>query len=539
MGTGSVGIDSGGDRRPVRGNYSWGPTRSSDGKAKIIEVERRGKWLSRRNALAAGGTAALALARLIGCTAVGALNGISRLAPNGDSAKLAASAVPFGPQTRLKLDVWVPKTRTPGAALPVVVFFYGGGWVAGERRDYGFAGRAFAARGFVAIVPDYRLVPGVRFPTFIEDGALAVKWAAGHAAKYGGDPARITLAGHSAGSYIGAMLALDRRYLAKAGVDPDVVRAAAFLSGPYDFYPYGAARQDAPWALGRGERETKDIRRTERCERSCHAGTAPPTRCPPYNSEHPLPRWQGLSKVRAQPLFGQILNPHFRHCRAFPPSNPALPKCRILYKPADALTACKPRTRYTCSAGAVFGRFAGGPPSWVQKDGPHVIAGDGQVSLGNTVIKPNAKKVRRLGADGSDGKGSVIGGFAGATADAFTLFERLEKKLEQYNGQLMRAAVELAKDWRTDKYLRQLEAMMIVADAEVMLILTGNGDVLEPEGGIAAIGSGGNYALAAAKALAEYEADPEVLARRAMQIASEVCVFTNDRLTVETVEAAA
>jgi ATP-dependent HslUV protease subunit HslV len=141
--------------------------------------------------------------------------------------------------------------------------------------------------------------------------------------------------------------------------------------------------------------------------------------------------------------------------------------------------------------------------------------------------------VRRLGPDGN-----VIGGFAGATADAFTLFERLEKKLEQHQGNLMRAAVELAKDWRTDKYLRNLEAMMIVADAEVMLILTGNGDVLEPEGGIAAIGSGGNYALAAARALADYEADPEALARRAMAIAAEVCVFTNDRLTVETVDSA-
>jgi ATP-dependent HslUV protease subunit HslV len=165
----------------------------------------------------------------------------------------------------------------------------------------------------------------------------------------------------------------------------------------------------------------------------------------------------------------------------------------------------------------------------VKKDGRTVIAGDGQVSLGNTVIKPNAKKVRRLG------DGSVIGGFAGATADAFTLFERLEKKLEAHRGQLLRAAVELAKDWRTDKYLRNLEAMMIVADHETMLILTGNGDVLEPEGGIAAIGSGGNYALAAARALSEYEPDPEVLARRAMGIAAEVCVFTNDRLTIETV----
>lgn len=167
----------------------------------------------------------------------------------------------------------------------------------------------------------------------------------------------------------------------------------------------------------------------------------------------------------------------------------------------------------------------------VKKNGKTVIAGDGQVTMGNTVMKPNAKKVRRIGSDGK-----VIGGFAGATADAFTLFERLEKKLEQYNGQLLRAAVELAKDWRTDKYLRNLEALMIVADAELMLILTGNGDVLEPEGGIAAIGSGGNYALSAARALVDYEKDPEVLARRAMQIASEVCVFTNDRLTVEVIE---
>ena len=167
----------------------------------------------------------------------------------------------------------------------------------------------------------------------------------------------------------------------------------------------------------------------------------------------------------------------------------------------------------------------------VRKGGKTVIAGDGQVTMGNTVMKPNAKKVRRIG-----GEGKVIGGFAGATADAFTLFERLEKKLEQYNGQLLRAAVELAKDWRTDKYLRNLEALMIVADAEQMLILTGNGDVLEPEGGIAAIGSGGNYALSAARALADYEQDPEVLARRAMQIASEVCVFTNDRIVVEVIE---
>ena len=165
----------------------------------------------------------------------------------------------------------------------------------------------------------------------------------------------------------------------------------------------------------------------------------------------------------------------------------------------------------------------------VKLGGKTVIAGDGQVSMGNTVMKPNAKKVRRIG------DGSVIAGFAGATADAFTLFERLEKKLEQHRGQLMRAAVELAKDWRTDKYLRNLEALMIVADKDVLLILTGNGDVLEPEEGIAAIGSGGNYALSAAKALVEYEQDPEKIARRAMAVAAEVCVFTNDRVTLETV----
>ncbi|KPF89427.1 MAG: ATP-dependent protease subunit HslV [Sphingomonadales bacterium] len=163
----------------------------------------------------------------------------------------------------------------------------------------------------------------------------------------------------------------------------------------------------------------------------------------------------------------------------------------------------------------------------VKKNGRTVIAGDGQVSMGNTVMKPNARKVRRIG------EGKVIAGFAGATADAFTLFERLERKLEQHRGQLMRAAVELAKDWRTDKYLRNLEALMIVADAETMLILTGNGDVLEPEGGIAAIGSGGNFALAAARALDPYEDDAEKIARRAMQVAAEVCVFTNDRVTLE------
>jgi ATP-dependent HslUV protease subunit HslV len=175
----------------------------------------------------------------------------------------------------------------------------------------------------------------------------------------------------------------------------------------------------------------------------------------------------------------------------------------------------------------------------VRKNGKAVIAGDGQVSLQSTVIKPNARKVRRLGAPSTgSGQGSVIGGFAGATADAFTLFERLERKLEQYHGALMRAAVELAKDWRTDKYLRNLEAMMIVADKDITLILTGNGDVLEPAAGVAAIGSGGNFALAAATALYDYEEDAEVIARKAMKIAADICVYTNDQLTVEVIEEA-
>ncbi len=169
----------------------------------------------------------------------------------------------------------------------------------------------------------------------------------------------------------------------------------------------------------------------------------------------------------------------------------------------------------------------------VRKGDKVVVAGDGQVSLGQTVIKANAKKVRRLG------DGSVIGGFAGATADAFTLFERLEEKLERHPGQLLRAAVELAKDWRTDRYLRRLEAMMVVADAKVTLILTGNGDVLEPTDGLAAIGSGGNYALAAARALVPYEDDPEKIARAAMKIAADVCVYTNENVTVETLDATA
>ena len=169
----------------------------------------------------------------------------------------------------------------------------------------------------------------------------------------------------------------------------------------------------------------------------------------------------------------------------------------------------------------------------VKKGGLTVIGGDGQVSFGQTVIKSTARKVRRLA------KGAVIAGFAGATADAFTLFERLESKLEQFPGQLMRACVELAKDWRTDRYLRRLEAMMLVADKGTALVLTGTGDVLEPEatehGCTMAIGSGGNYALAAARALLDTDLAAEAIVRKGMAIASEICVYTNNNLVVETI----
>ncbi|MGA0533236.1 ATP-dependent protease subunit HslV [Hansschlegelia sp. KR7-227] len=166
----------------------------------------------------------------------------------------------------------------------------------------------------------------------------------------------------------------------------------------------------------------------------------------------------------------------------------------------------------------------------VKKGGRVVIGGDGQVSLGQTVMKATAKKVRRIA------KGEVIAGFAGATADAFTLFERLETKLEQHPGQLLRAAVELAKDWRTDRYLRRLEAMMLVADKKAALVITGTGDVLEPEDGVAAIGSGGNYALSAARALVDMDLDAEAIVRKSMKIAADICVYTNGNLTVESLE---
>ncbi|MBL8587557.1 MAG: ATP-dependent protease subunit HslV [Methylobacteriaceae bacterium] len=171
----------------------------------------------------------------------------------------------------------------------------------------------------------------------------------------------------------------------------------------------------------------------------------------------------------------------------------------------------------------------------VRKGARTVIGGDGQVSIGQTVIKNNARKVRRLG------RGQIVAGFAGATADAFALSERLEAKLEQYPGQLVRACVELAKDWRTDRFLRRLEAMMLVSDGSVGLVLSGTGDVLEPEytefGSAIAIGSGGNYAMAAARALLPMPLEPEEIVRRAMAIAAEICVYTNSSLVVETIDA--
>ena len=180
-------------------------------------------------------------------------------------------------------------------------------------------------------------------------------------------------------------------------------------------------------------------------------------------------------------------------------------------------------------------------PAWhgttilsVRKDGQTVVAGDGQVSFGQTVIKARARKVRRLGG------GAILAGFAGATADAFTLFERLEGKLDQYPGQLMRACVEMAKDWRTDRYLRRLEAMMAVADRDVSLVLTGTGDVLEPDDGVIGIGSGGAFALAAARAMIDREdMDARAVAERAMAIAADICIYTNGSVVIESVESGA
>jgi acetyl esterase/lipase len=206
----------------------------------------------------------LATAAVIGLTLAfasppGVLNFLNTHTPGDADAEQVAQGVAYGPDPAQKLDVWAPRSRKPGQTYPVLVFFYGGGWVKGSRGEYGFAGRAFAAQGFVVVVPDYRLVPHVRFPTFVQDSAMAVKWARDNVAGFGGDPRRLTLSGHSAGAYNAAMLALDPHWLRDIGVDPKIVRAAAPMAGPYDFYPFDKRRSiDAMGAWPRPQ-ETQPI----------------------------------------------------------------------------------------------------------------------------------------------------------------------------------------------------------------------------------------------------------------------------------------
>jgi acetyl esterase/lipase len=194
---------------------------------------------------------------LTGCSPAGLLTSFDRLTSAAE-ARRVGEGIPFGSDPRQRLDVWAPRQRST-EPLPVVIFFYGGGWNEGSRHDYGFAGAAYAANGFIAVVPDYRLVPTVRFPAFVEDGALAVKWARDNAKSFGGDPRRITLAGHSSGAYNAAMLVLDRRYLERVGVDPKIVRAAALLSGPYDFYPFTESRGRNAFGAWKKPLETQPI----------------------------------------------------------------------------------------------------------------------------------------------------------------------------------------------------------------------------------------------------------------------------------------
>lgn len=184
--------------------------------------------------------AALIALALSACSPPGLLNGLNNLTPGDGGVDKVASGIAYGADPRQALDVFRPHDRAKGH--PVLIFFYGGGWAKGSRRDYGFAARAYAARGFVVVLPDYRLVPQVRFPGFLQDGAAAVRWTRDHIAEYGGDPARISLGGHSAGAYNAVMLALDTRWLRGAGVNPKIVRATAALAGPYDFYPWDSPR---------------------------------------------------------------------------------------------------------------------------------------------------------------------------------------------------------------------------------------------------------------------------------------------------------
>ena len=298
--------------------------------------------LARRTLLLGG--AGLALLALIGCSPAGLLNGVSRIAGDG-GVRVAVRGAAYGADPRQKLDVYVPEKSPAGARLPVVIFFYGGGWVDGDRGDYAFAGRAYAAQGFVAVVADYRLVPQVRFPAFIEDGALAVKWARDNVARYGGDPAQISVAGHSAGSYIAAMLALDRHYLTDIGVDPSIVRAAALLSGPYDFYPFTEVRgRDA---LGNWPRpaETQPISfaRADAPPMLLIHGTAD-TIARPYNSERLAAKLDALGapvELRLYPGKSHIdtiksLSPAFRG------STPALADSVAFLRRHTALPTSRP-----------------------------------------------------------------------------------------------------------------------------------------------------------------------------------------------------
>ena len=223
----------------------------------LVNLQPSRQRPGRKRKLTARGAWAGSLLALTGCSPAGLLTKFDRIAYPTDVRRVA-NGVPYAPGPRQKLDVWSP-SRKSGQALPVVIFFYGGGWNAGSRGDYGFAGAAFASRQFIAVVPDYRLVPEVRFPAFVEDGALAVRWTRDNIARYGGDPNRITLAGHSAGAYNAAMLALDPRFLRSAGVDPRTIRAAALLSGPYDFYPFTEGRGRAAFGSYPNPRETQPI----------------------------------------------------------------------------------------------------------------------------------------------------------------------------------------------------------------------------------------------------------------------------------------
>ena len=265
------------------------------------------------------GSAALGLAALAGCTPAGLLNQVSRLSGDGGT-RLALRGAAYGPLARHRLDVWVPEKRS-ATPLPVIVFFYGGGWVSGDRGDYGFAGRAFAAKGFVTVVADYRLVPEVRFPAFLQDGALAIKWVRDHVAAHGGDPKRISLSGHSAGAYEAAMLALDPHYLRDIGVDPSIIRAAALLATPADFYPF--TEQRGRDALGAWPKplETQPITfaRADAPPMLLMHGTAD-TVVRPYNSQRlsaKLKRLGAVAELRLYPGKNHVdlvksLSPTFR-----------------------------------------------------------------------------------------------------------------------------------------------------------------------------------------------------------------------------------